>query len=466
MTTSRTLFMMFGLFLPALDSARAIINNDAESIREFLTFWCVLGISLYLEALLNFFSLLKNWPPEIRIIFTLWLTLPEFQGAFRIYSYILKPLFEKHEDEIDKQLTVLGREVRNKAHRQLQTILWQLFLSPNDGLLAGALSYTSTTNAIASWIISTNKEDSLLVSPPIPVPPVSTKECSLSQQLLRSFRQMLTDGICCDVCMSISTSNGPDSTHLSQHHSLLDHMDVVAPGDTTNAAMRGRGVMRLARISLIGACHMTITRSRDDDDDDDGNEERVEENHSNSNYNIDNSNNINDIIHSNIHSHTIMESSPSSETSAMDSADDDDNSSRSINDTRHWRSVHGSKASLASTVSRSSLSPSPVDGVLSVAETSSVDVPWRTVGASGTSARASPSPVSTGARASSSPASTMAETTTTTTTSSIMQNKLMAIPGTPLRQPTLPLTLNEHPKTLQTYLPTYPNLTLLPQLYP
>ena len=436
-TTSRILFMMFGLFLPALDSARAIINNDAESIREFLTFWCVLGISLYLEALLNFFSLLKNWPPEIRIIFTLWLTLPEFQGAFRIYSYILKPLFEKHEDEIDKQLTVLGREVRNKANRQLQTILWQLFLSPNDGLLAGALSYSSTTYVIASWMISTNKADNpLVLSQPIPVPPLSTKEFSLSQQLLRSFRQMLTDGIHADVCMSMTAIDGRDATLLSQHHALDDHMDVVATGDATIALTRGRrrGVMRLARISLVGvgACSMTITKSCDGDDDIDGNEERAKGNDNDSN----NSHN-----HNSNHTMEI----PSSEASAVDSADDDDTSSKSMmdkdkdTDTDLWRTVHGSNASLASTGSRASLNPSPVNSLLGESSSSSASAAavWRTVGASSTSARASPSP--------STSSIAIAETTTTTTTATTIitttQDKLMAIPGTPLRQ----LTTNLNP---------------------
>ena len=409
MTLSRILFMMFGMFFPALDSARAIINNDAESIREFLTFWCVLGISLYLEALLNIFSLLKNWPPEIRIIFTLWLTLPEFQGAFRIYSYILKPLFEKHEDEIDKQLNVLGREVRIKANRQLQTILWQLFLSPNDGLLAGALSYTSTTNVLASWIVSTNKEDHLLVSPPIPVPSLSTKEGSLSQQLLRSFRQMLTDGIHADVCMSISAPNTIESAgYLSQHHpahhNRMDVIDISKVIDHNASTRQRRGVMRLARISLVGPCYMTVTKSCDDNDDDDDS-------------NGDNSNNSHSDSHNKINNNHITES-PSSETSAMDSTDDDDeNSSKSITDTSLWRTVHGSKLSLASTGSRASLTPSPVNNILG--ESLSTTAHWHTVEASGISARAS----------SSSSIIAVAETTTTTTT----QNKLISIPGTPIR---------------------------------
>lgn len=233
-TLSRLLFVLFGLFLPALDSARSIINNDAESIREFLTYWCVLGIVLYLEASLNMFSALKNWPPESKVMFTLWLTLPQFQGAFRIYSYILQPLFEKHEDQIDKHLSVLGLEVRQKANRQLQTILWQLFLSPNDGLLAGALSANSV---ITSWVGAAADNHNTASSLP---PPPSIKE-SLSQQLLASFTQYLNDGLYADVC-------------LATGHSLDDFMNL----DTTSTTMT------LCRISLLGSCYLKVARNTEE----------------------------------------------------------------------------------------------------------------------------------------------------------------------------------------------------------
>lgn len=240
-TGSRLLFVVFGLFLPALDSARSIINNDAESIREFLTYWCVLGIVLYLEASLNMFSVLKNWPPESKVVFTLWLTLPQFQGAFRIYSYILQPLFEKHEDQIDKQLSVLGLEVRRKANRQLQTILWQLFLSPNDGLLAGALS---ANRVITSWVGAAADDDNPAKLQLPHLPPPSTKE-SLSQQLLVSFTQYLNDGLYADVCFATG-------------HSLDDFMNLDATSST----------MTLCRVSLLGTCYLKVTSSAEVDNSD------------------------------------------------------------------------------------------------------------------------------------------------------------------------------------------------------
>ena len=163
LAVSRTLFNFFGYLSPALNSTKAIISKDEEGIREYLTYWCVFGLLLYVEFLLNFFSALRNWPPESKVLFILWLTLPQFQGAFRIYSYVVKPYFEIFEDEIDKQIDNISRGVSEKAHRHIQTILWQLFLAPNDGLLSGALSMSSSfssTSMMKSFLFQKDDDQS------------------------------------------------------------------------------------------------------------------------------------------------------------------------------------------------------------------------------------------------------------------------------------------------------------------
>ena len=201
---SRTLFDFFGYLSPALNSTKAIISKDEEGIREYLTYWCVFGLLLYIEFTLNIFSLLRNWPPESKVLFILWLTLPQFQGAYRIYSYVLKPYFEKFEDAIDKQINIISRGVSEKAHRHIQTILWQLFLAPNDGLLAGVLSMSTSfsgNNLINSFLyqpkidgdsgrIEHIQENKIIQKP---------TTLTLRKQLLENFSEMLVEGIYADV---------------------------------------------------------------------------------------------------------------------------------------------------------------------------------------------------------------------------------------------------------------------------
>ena len=242
LAVSRTLFNFFGYLSPALNSTKAIISKDEEGIREYLTYWCVFGLLLYVEFLLNFFSALRNWPPESKVLFILWLTLPQFQGAFRIYSYVVKPYFEIFEDEIDKQIDNISRGVSEKAHRHIQTILWQLFLAPNDGLLSGALSMSSSfssTSMMKSFLFQKDDDQShreilqLHIVEQEPPPPPRVTSLSLRKQLLENFTQMLIEGIYADV-----------------HHS-----------DTMTVPDAVESEMLVTRVSILkGGCHLQFRR--------------------------------------------------------------------------------------------------------------------------------------------------------------------------------------------------------------
>ena len=244
LAVSRTLFNFFGYLSPALNSTKAIISKDEEGIREYLTYWCVFGLLLYVEFLLNFFSALRNWPPESKVLFILWLTLPQFQGAFRIYSYVVKPYFEIFEDEIDKQIDNISRGVSEKAHRHIQTILWQLFLAPNDGLLSGALSMSSSfssTSMMKSFLFQKDGDldqshreiVQLHIVEQEPPPPPRVTSLSLRKQLLENFTQMLIEGIYADV----------------------RHSDTMTVPDAVESEML------VTRVSILkGGCHLQFRR--------------------------------------------------------------------------------------------------------------------------------------------------------------------------------------------------------------
>jgi hypothetical protein len=63
-----------------LSSIKAILTKDVESIKEFLTYWTVLVVLLYVEMILRFGYNADKYPPELKVLFILWLTLPKFQG--------------------------------------------------------------------------------------------------------------------------------------------------------------------------------------------------------------------------------------------------------------------------------------------------------------------------------------------------------------------------------------------------
>lgn len=228
-----------------MDSTKAIVSKDDEGIREYLTYWSVFGLFLYAEFLLNYFSVLRNWPPESKVLFILWLTLPQFQGAFRIYTYILKPNFEKYEQDIDEQINIISQKVRQKAHRHLKTILWQLFLAPNDGLLAGAISLSTSLaklNVINTFLSQQDSDPFLsksLSQEEFIEPQKRLETTSLRMQLLRNFTGMLIEGIYADV----KCSNGTNTLHSSTSSEL-----------------------KVCKVNLMkGGFHLQITEQASDD---------------------------------------------------------------------------------------------------------------------------------------------------------------------------------------------------------
>lgn len=196
----------YGLFCPALNSIKAILTKDGDGIREYLTYWTVFTVFLCVEYIVNLLDprTVAKYPPEVKLLFVLWLTLPQFQGAYRIYVLILRPYFDRYETDIDQGINDISAKVQHKAQLQARAILWQLFLAPNDGILSMSMSFASKSFLSVTNLngVSLSKVDETLadmISQP------TTKDAEkassmlgtshLGQRLLNDFSQLLTEGI-------------------------------------------------------------------------------------------------------------------------------------------------------------------------------------------------------------------------------------------------------------------------------
>lgn len=131
--------LIFGYVLPTLNSIKIAVTRDPNGIKQYLTYWTVFMLVVYLEAFFSLFNKLDRHPPELKVIFILWLTLPQFNGASRIYSYLLEPLFIQYEADIDRNVSRITEEVKARASSKLKMILWHLFLSSDDGLITSTM---------------------------------------------------------------------------------------------------------------------------------------------------------------------------------------------------------------------------------------------------------------------------------------------------------------------------------------
>lgn len=93
--------MSVGVLLPALFSLKALASEDKEDDKQWLTYWTV--FSLFVVAELFFGAILKFLPYYfgIKIVFLVWLFLPNFQGATFIYENFIYKVFKTVESDID-----------------------------------------------------------------------------------------------------------------------------------------------------------------------------------------------------------------------------------------------------------------------------------------------------------------------------------------------------------------------------
>jgi len=138
---SDLLFNVFGFVLPALNSIKAVQCDDIDGIKEYSTYWVVLSISYYIGQFLNTFNYYNQFTnPEAKVLFVLWLTLPQFQGAYRIYTLFLCSFYNHYEQDIDNQIASTYMSVRNRFWKQLKTTVYVLLFSSNDNLLDLAIT--------------------------------------------------------------------------------------------------------------------------------------------------------------------------------------------------------------------------------------------------------------------------------------------------------------------------------------
>ena len=215
------LTLFFGYIAPCLNTVKAVLDRDAKAVKEYLTYWVVFLITVYLGRVINFLSSAhRSHPPELKVLFVLWLTLPQFQGALRIYIYIIKPYFDKYEEHIDNGITTVATEVKSRASRQIKVILWQLFLSPNDGVLTAAISGVNTligNKQQFSWPSFFNPTHNSADS----VPAVNLSSAALSRHLVSEFSKILTDGMYLEVWQGHEEEIMPCEVQLLANNKIL-----------------------------------------------------------------------------------------------------------------------------------------------------------------------------------------------------------------------------------------------------
>lgn len=111
-----TISNLVGFVYPIYATLVTMEESRKEDDVEWLAYWVVFATLALAE---NFVDFILYWIPfyyPVKVTFLLWCMLPQYRGAEWTYNHIIKPVFQRHQDAIDKALSSAdpAKAVENK----------------------------------------------------------------------------------------------------------------------------------------------------------------------------------------------------------------------------------------------------------------------------------------------------------------------------------------------------------------
>ncbi|CAI5438752.1 unnamed protein product [Caenorhabditis angaria] len=120
--SAQLLCNFMGFVYPAYMSIRAIESSNKDDDTQWLTYWVVFAIFSVLE----FFSvqIVAVFPIYwlFKSLFLLFLYLPAFRGATKLYHRFIQPFAAKHGQSIDARLGNVADKVNNAANKLVNEV--------------------------------------------------------------------------------------------------------------------------------------------------------------------------------------------------------------------------------------------------------------------------------------------------------------------------------------------------------
>ncbi|KAF9440341.1 hypothetical protein P691DRAFT_737402 [Macrolepiota fuliginosa MF-IS2] len=123
--TSRVISSVVAFLYPGYASYKTLSQRPAseEDLERWLMYWCVLGCVVGVEYVAEW---IVSWIPfyySLKMIFLLYLAIPQTQGSSYLYRTHLQPFFRAHESQIDSTIA----RVKSRLYafvQQRARIIW------------------------------------------------------------------------------------------------------------------------------------------------------------------------------------------------------------------------------------------------------------------------------------------------------------------------------------------------------
>ncbi|CAO3702299.1 unnamed protein product [Rhizopus stolonifer] len=166
---------VFLQFYPCFITFKAIKQGQDRDHISLLTFWVVSVLFLSIEYFTDIFLFWIPFYTEIKLIFLIWLILPQTQGSVVFYSRYIEPFFNQHESTIEKTLISIQEKLKTMIFSWLKGYLPTTATKENTTEETSLNPYSLFTFTIkpeeirtesqtwaayaSSWIWNTNKKN-------------------------------------------------------------------------------------------------------------------------------------------------------------------------------------------------------------------------------------------------------------------------------------------------------------------
>lgn len=90
-----------GIIYPAYWSIKAIESQETDDDKQWLTYWVVFSLFSIIDLFSGFVLKFIPFYFFFKLIFLIWLFMPNFRGATYVYDWFLVKVFRKYEKELD-----------------------------------------------------------------------------------------------------------------------------------------------------------------------------------------------------------------------------------------------------------------------------------------------------------------------------------------------------------------------------
>jgi receptor expression-enhancing protein 5/6 len=126
---SRVAVALVGLAYPSYLSFKAVESPAKTDDVQWLTYWTVYAFIGFFEQIAKEFLAYVPLYDELKVLFLLWLWMPQFKGATFIYDHYLAPWFKTNAKTLDSYASLgeskLNQAVSPEAHAQLNQYVQQ-----------------------------------------------------------------------------------------------------------------------------------------------------------------------------------------------------------------------------------------------------------------------------------------------------------------------------------------------------